>query len=189
MLLRRETLLGIEDGSVTLAFRRWRRPTVKAGGTLLTRVGQLSIEAVDRVDLDAISAADAKAAGHPSLADLKEQLESREGDVFRVRLSHLGEDPRIALRREIPDDAEMDILRTRLDGYDARSTNGPWTRQSLDAIAERPAVRAGDLADDFGMVKKDFKVRIRKLKALGLTESLEIGYRLSPRGESVRSRL
>ena len=49
MLLKRETLRGIENGSVTLAFRRWLRPTVKAGGTLLTSIGQLSVEAVDVV--------------------------------------------------------------------------------------------------------------------------------------------
>ena len=30
-----------------------------------------------------------------------------------------------------------------------------------------------------------FKTDVRKLKELGLTESLEVGYRLSPRGEAV----
>jgi hypothetical protein len=33
-----------------------------------------------------------------------------------------------------------------------------------------------------GQEKLQFKVNVRKLKALGLTESLETGYRLSPRG-------
>ncbi len=40
----------IEDGTVTVAFRRWKRPTVVAGGTLLTPVGLLAIDAVDVVD-------------------------------------------------------------------------------------------------------------------------------------------
>jgi hypothetical protein len=35
------------------------------------------------------------------------------------------------------------------------------------------------------MERKDFKARVRKLKMLGLTESLAIGYRLSPRGVAV----
>jgi hypothetical protein len=35
------------------------------------------------------------------------------------------------------------------------------------------------------MEKAPFKANVRKLKGLGLTESLEIGYRLSPRGRAV----
>jgi hypothetical protein len=34
-----------------------------------------------------------------------------------------------------------------------------------------------------------FKVNVRKLKALGLTESLEIGYRLSARGHAWLARV
>ena len=63
MLLKQDTLRGIADGSVTLQFRRWKRPTVKAGGTLLTSIGQLRIDAVDRVELSDITDADARAAG------------------------------------------------------------------------------------------------------------------------------
>jgi hypothetical protein len=32
------------------------------------------------------------------------------------------------------------------------------------------------------MDRPEFKQRVRRLKALGLTESLQVGYRLSPRG-------
>ena len=34
------------------------------------------------------------------------------------------------------------------------------------------------------MEKLKFKSNVRRLKALGLTESLEVGYRLSPRGQA-----
>jgi ribosomal protein S19E (S16A) len=34
-----------------------------------------------------------------------------------------------------------------------------------------------------------FKRRVRQLKELGLTESLEVGYRLSPRGRAVLEHL
>ena len=54
----------------------------------------------------------------------------------------------------------------------------------LRLIGEREAVRAGDLADELGMERLAFKADVRKLKALGLTESLGIGYRLSPRGQA-----
>jgi hypothetical protein len=35
-----------------------------------------------------------------------------------------------------------------------------------------------------GRERLAFKTDVRKLKALGLTESLPVGYRLSPRGEA-----
>lgn len=46
------------------------------------------------------------------------------------------------------------------------------------------AVRAGDPAADLGRERLEFKADVRKLKRLGLTESLEIGYRLSTRGRA-----
>jgi hypothetical protein len=52
-------------------------------------------------------------------------------------------------------------------------------------IGERPEVRAGDLADALGREKPAFKLDVRKLKALGLTESLPVGYRLAPRGRAL----
>jgi hypothetical protein len=45
-------------------------------------------------------------------------------------------------------------------------------------------VRAGDLAVELGREREPFKIDVRKLKNLGLTTSLEVGYRLSPRGEA-----
>jgi hypothetical protein len=85
MLLQRNVLDGIVAGTITLAFRRWRRPTVRAGGRLRTA--------------------------------------------------------------------------------------------------------AGELATRVGREMLPFKADVRKLKELGLTESLEVGYRLSPRGRAVLTRL
>ena len=56
-------------------------------------------------------------------------------------------------------------------------------------IAERPAVRAGDLAASFGRETAPFKLDVRKLKALGLTLSLTVGYQLSPRGQAYLAQL
>ena len=55
----------------------------------------------------------------------------------------------------------------------------------MDVIARRPATLAAELASDIGMEKPRFKTNVRKLKGLGLTQSLKVGYRLSPRGEEV----
>ena len=52
-------------------------------------------------------------------------------------------------------------------------------------IRSHPGVRAGSLCVVLGQEKEAFKLNIRKLKGLGLTESLDIGYRRSPRGAHV----
>ena len=66
----------------------------------------------------------------------------------------------------------------------AAAGRGPPT--TLDLIADRPGVRAADLAASVGRETQPFKLDVRKLKGLGLTLSLEVGYRLSPRGEAFR---
>jgi hypothetical protein len=77
---------------------------------------------------------------------------------------------------------EIAGLSARLARLDAMSRRGPWTRRVLGLIARRPGARAADLAASTGVETKWFKGNVRKLKALGLTESLPVGYRLSPRG-------
>jgi len=136
-----------------------------------------------------ITSSDAVAAGFETLESLLAALDAKSGDVYRVGLSYLGQDPRIALRSELPDDAEIEKILKRLGGLDARSKEGAWTGPTLRVIRTRPQERAAELASEVGMERTQFKVRVRKLKGLGLTESLEIGYRLSPRGEAVLDRL
>lgn len=186
MLFQRAFLDGLANGSITLAFRRWRRPTVKAGGTLTTRAGVLAIDAVEQVDEGAISEADARRAGYPDRSALMAALNSRpDGRVYRIELHRAGPDPRIALRAAdaLGKDAIADLA-ARLARLDKASRHGAWTRETLTLIAHHPARRAVDLADMVGRAKPDFKRDVRKLKALGLTESLDIGYRLSPRGKA-----
>ncbi len=186
MLLKRSTLDGIVEGSITLQFRRWKRPTVKAGGTLLTAVGLLVIEEVEPIELDSIMSSDALAAGFSDLQSLLSVLDSRgSNQVYRIRLSLKGPDPRIELGGRLPSEREMSDIQSRLDRLDARSRSGAWTVSTLREIHRRPAERAAGLAAGLNTDKALFKMNVRKLKALGLTESLEIGYRLSRRGEEV----
>jgi len=186
MLLNKKTLIGIQEGSIQLAFRKWKRPTVKTRGTLLTPVGQLAIAAVDKVLLNDITEVEANAAGFSDLFSLRYWLSERaDGDIYRVRLSFAGPDPRIALRENIPQKAELDEVVHRLERIDSRSTSGAWTRCILQLILQRPGEPAADLAINFGAKKSDFKSRVRQLKGLGLTESLRVGYRLSRRGKAV----
>ena len=186
MLIRQDTLARIARGEVTLAYRKWRRPTVRSGGTLLTGAGQLSIEAVEVVDPGAITDVEARQAGFESRDELIAELDRRgEGDVYRITFGGLGPDPRIALREASLDERQGADLRARLARLDAASPDGPWTRKTLEVIRDHPAVRAGDICRLVGQDRATFKPNVRKLKRLGLTISLEVGYRLSPRGEAL----
>lgn len=191
MLFRQDDLEGIARGDITVAFRRWVRPTVKTGGTLTTAAGVLAIDEVERVPLSAVTPEAARAAGRASAAELRAELDRRaERPLFRVRFHLAGEDPRIALREDddlSPEDVEE--LRLRLDRLDANAPQGAWTRATLALIGASPGVRAPELASQLDLDAKTFKARVRRLKSLGLTESLQIGYRLSPRGEALAARL
>ena len=104
----------------------------------------------------------------------------------RVERVASADDPRLALReRDDMSDDEMAEVVGRLARLDRSSRHGEWTTETLQLIAEHPGVRAGDLATQVGREMQPFKTDVRKLKGLGLTESLEVGYRLSPRGEAV----
>jgi hypothetical protein len=184
VLIPQPTLDAIAAATVTTAFRRWKRPTVRAGGTLTTRIGVLAIDSLDAIDAAAITDQDARLAGHASRDDVLAMLAGREGTLYRVRFHVAGPDPRLALRAQADLTAD-DIagLQRRLARLDARP-DGAWTTQVLRLIGERPGVRAGDLAEELGRERLAFKSDVRTLKSLGLTESLPVGYRLSPRGRA-----
>jgi hypothetical protein len=186
VLIRRLTLDAIAAGRVTLAFRRWERPRVRAGTRMRTAVGLVEVVGVDVVEEAELTEEDARAAGLASLAALCDALSGRTGAVHRVELRYAGADPRVALREraDLSDGELADALR-RLARMDAARSRGPWTREVLELIAARPATRAADLAAALGRERLPFKRDVRKLKELGLTESLEAGYRLSPRGSAV----
>jgi hypothetical protein len=110
---------------------------------------------------------------------------SKGGDhVYRVRLSWVGDDPRVALRTEVPSANRLAELAAAVDRLDASRRTGPWTRPILEWIRDHPGVISTELAALLGREVAPMKADIRRLKALGLTESLRVGYRLSPRGEA-----
>src|SRR5215212_5999545 len=160
MLFKRPFLDGIVSGEITAAFRRWTRPTVRAGGTLKTAVGVLAIDSVERVPLEAITEAEARRAGYPSRDALMAELDAREqGEIYRIELRYAGPDPRIALRERAElSGEELAALRKKLDRLDGASPVGPWTLAVLRLIGRNPGVRAGDLASQFGQERAAFKV-------------------------------
>ena len=210
MLLSARIAQGVRQGTITLAYRRWEQPRVRTGGRQLTSAGIVAFEEVVEItDLDTITDADARAAGFPSADTLRASLAatperrpgadvpaptvpdprragpraSKGGDrVFRVRLSWVGEDPRVELRAALPTAAELAEVTAAVARLDAGRRSGPWTRQILECIRDNPGVISTELAALLGRDVLPMKADIRRLKALGLTESLRIGYRLSPRG-------
>ena len=185
MLIKRAQLDAIVRGEINIAFRKQKRVTVKAGGTLKTIVGVLAIDAVDQVTMKSITAAEARMAGYMDRAELLAILKKGEGSVYRIALRYQGKDPRIALRKQAKLSAsEREEIVSKLTGYDQRSKQGAWTQRTLRCIAKHPGTFSGDLAEKFGYERAWFKGNVRKLKSLGLTESLEVGYRLSPRGKA-----
>ena len=182
MLFRTKDLEAIMAGRVTIAFRRWKKVGARAGGQQRTQLGMVAIDSVEEIDPGTLTEADAKAANYPHLAALRAMFEAQEGTCYRIRLHPGGPDPREDLRNSADlsadDRAKIDKRLAKLDA------ETPWTIATLECIRDNPAVVSTKLAETLGRERFALKDDIRKLKALGLTESLEVGYRLSPRGKA-----
>jgi hypothetical protein len=182
----------IRDGRVTAQYRRWDEPRVKVGSTQMTSAGLITFTRVTLVrDLEKITDRAAKLAGMKDAAALRKALTStrkpsprggKGGDkVYKINVAWAGEDPRLALREALPSEDELAQIATKLARLDARES-GPWTREILEWIRDNPHVVSKVLAELRQVELLPMKTDIRKLKALGLTISHEIGYELSPRG-------
>jgi hypothetical protein len=179
----------IARGEVDLTFRRWKRPQVRPGRPYRTLVGRLQVDEVSEVDPASVTGEEARRAGFDTPEALLAEA-GRHADeatpLFRVRFHRLDEpDPRTELATTEPSPAEAAVVAGKLDAMDRRSAHGPWAWSTLRAIAAEPGRRAPDLAAAFGRETAPFKADVRKLKALGLTRSLPVGYELSPRGRAV----
>jgi hypothetical protein len=178
---------GIHSGAIVLAFRRWKRSQVVPGHRYRTGIDIVEVESVDLVEPSSVDSAQAREAGYASAGEL---LANLRGDpalpVYRIRLRRVDEpDP----RKELADaasltEADLAAISAKLARMDKASSRGPWTGAVLALIADQPAVVSTELAETMGWERQDFKLHVRRLKELGLTLSLDRGYRLSPRGES-----
>jgi len=175
---------GLRNGSIRLAFRRWRRAQVVSGRQYRSPIGMIDVQSISVVEAP-ISPEDAQAAGYPSVERLLQDIKGPDdGQLYRIELQpSAGLDPRQELAEEAQlSDADFKQLSAKLARLDKTRA---WTLATLEAIEARPGTRAGDLAPDLGWPELlTFKTHVRKLKALGLTISLLVGYRLAPRGEA-----
>jgi hypothetical protein len=178
---------GIHSGAIVLAFRRWSRSQVVAGHRYRTGIDLVEVESVDVVEPSSVDGAQAREAGYASVGELLADLRGDPAlQVYRIRLRRLDEpDPRDELARAARlTDADVAAITAKLARMDGSSSGEPWTRAVLALIADQPSTVSTVLAEAMGWERQDFKVRVRRLKGLGLTLSLDVGYQLSPRGES-----
>jgi hypothetical protein len=180
---------GLVSGATTLTFRRWDKPRVKVGGRYRCHpIGVLVVDDIARVRVADLAANEAARAGFASLEELVAYLRAAPGsgplrkttELYRIELHHGGDGDRVAVALDdalTPED--IAVLRAKLVRFDAA---GPWTKKTLGLIAKNPRVAASRLAAKLGRETLAFKADVRKLKRLGLTQSFEVGYELSPRG-------
>jgi hypothetical protein len=175
-----DTWPGIADGSITVTFRAWKRAQAKIGGRY--RIAGMLIEATDvrQVALADITDDDARRAGAANRGALLSRLRGAD-PVWRVDFVFAGADDRIGRRNDTETTNVQQVI-ARLSRLDR---NGAWTRKTLQLIERYPGIVSTTLARHAGQERPAFKLNVRKLKELGLTESLDVGYRLSPRGEAV----
>ncbi|HEY6685559.1 MAG TPA: ASCH domain-containing protein [Propionibacteriaceae bacterium] len=185
MLFTAATLRGLTHGRVSCTYRRWQVVRPKVGSRFTTSAGVVEVTSITRADEQQLTERDAAEAGFDSVAELIKWCSAKgNGDVYRIGIALAGPDPRIELRRtDNLDAADIATLNAKLDRMD-RAADQAWTRNTLRQIQRLPGVVSTELAAEVGQERRAYKLRVRRLKALGLTESLERGYRLSPRGRA-----
>jgi hypothetical protein len=192
LLFQKRFHAGLVDGSIRLTFRRWEKPHVRPGGRYRCHpIGVLQVDTVDRMSAGAITEEEARSAGFASRDELLGFMSSGpagpvspDTEVWRVALHYGGDGDRVDIALDdklTPEDVEK--LARRLERL------GDWTVPTLRLIGRRPRVAASVLATGLGRERDPFKVDVRKLKRLGLTQSFEVGYEISPRGRALLDRL
>src|SRR5262245_50178405 len=122
MLIKDDALTKIRTGEITVLFRRWSRPGAKAGGTQMTQGGVVGIDSVEVVTEDEITELDARDSGYGTKENLLSHLNYRDDPIYRIRVYWVGEDPRIALRKDDQlSDADLAEVIAKLEKLDKNS--------------------------------------------------------------------
>lgn len=191
MLFKEIHLQGIKSGSISLAFRKWKKGAVKKGSLIKTSVGVVKIGDIEIVEEQDISEEDSINAGFKNKQHLLDSFPGAIGiPIFKISVSYYSEDPRIDVREQtdLTDEKYLE-LKEKLRRLDQFSKQGDWTKAVLIAIENHPQLQAEGIAKLTGFEKEWVKPNIRKLKNLGLTISHSIGYEISPFGKLLLEKL
>jgi hypothetical protein len=179
---------GLRSGAITLTYRLWQKPHVRPRGRYRCHpIGVLEVDEIALVPVASITEDDARRTGFATRADLLAYLEELAPlepatEVYRIALHHGGDGDRVELALDDQLAAtDVDAIRSRLARLDKPT---PWTRRTLALIDKHPRVAASKLAKLVKRETQPFKIDVRKLKKLGLTQSFEVGYEISPRGRA-----
>ena len=185
-MFRREDRERVTKGEITVSYRLWRSAKVKAGKSYRTPLGTIAIDDVQVIPAAMIARRDVRLTGCKSIAEIRdlagEHTKTHVADdtlLHRVQFRFLGDvAPAPAATRPL----DLEELAMRLAKMDQRSPRGAWTQAVLISIADQPRTPARILCAQLDWERLDFKSHVRKLKALGLTISHEVGYELSEAG-------
>ena len=191
MLFNADTAMRIRGGEITVSLRKWKRPQARVGGVYYLRPdGAVEVTSMSETRLRDLPEDDLRLAGFLDRASVGSALVAGEDDlVWVVRF-----DFHASLTRPVPDrgqvdDRELELLIRKLARKDQNSADGPWTQATLAMIGDQPGTVSTRLAEQLGRDRLELKRDVRKLKSLGLTISLDVGYRLSDKGRAVLDRL
>ncbi|HEY7269325.1 MAG TPA: ASCH domain-containing protein [Dehalococcoidia bacterium] len=183
---RREDRERVARGEITVTFRLWRSAHVKAGKAYPTGFGTVEVEDVRVIPAALVGTDDVPPSGCESVEAIwalagehTQTTVTPDTLLHRVQFRFLGD---VAPTFSAPAEMSPEAIAARLARMDARSARGAWTLRTLRLIESGPGVPARLLAADMGYETLEFKANVRKLKALGLTISHEVGYEVSELG-------
>ncbi len=190
MLFKQDHLHGIKSGNISLAFRRWKKATVKKGTLLKTSIGLIEIVDITTINEIEITNKDVQKSGFESINQLLNSLRQNDkGKIYKIEVRFHSPDPRIELREQNLTEEKFFELKEKLARFDKFSKKGHWTEMILQIIKDNPYLHAIGISKLTGFDKEWLKLHIRKLKNSGLTISHKVGYELSPLGRQFVEKL
>jgi hypothetical protein len=179
---------GIRRGEITCTIRIWHSPRVRVGGTYQLGAGSIHVDRIQEMEFDGLTPTLARRSGFSSVVELLKVAKHGAGErIFLIDFHYVAAPAKRKTNTQVLAAGGLEELIAKLDAMDRRATS-PWTRQTLREIEASPGLRSTELALNLGRERVDLKTDIRKLKALGLTLSMDVGYRLSARGVQVLTR-
>lgn len=193
LMFRREDRERVTKGEITVSYRLWRTAKVKSGKSYRTPLGTIAIDGVQVIPAAMIARRDVRLTGCKNMAEIRElageHTKTHVTDdtlLHRVEFRFLGD---VAPAPTATRTLDLEEIAMRLANMDKRSPRGAWTHAVMQSIADQPQVPARILSAQLDWERLDFKAHVRKLKALGLTISHEVGYEISETGRRyLRSR-